>query len=374
MAPGTAPRLTDGPFVLLISDRPTERAALERAIALVMDCRSMAAGGTIPSTRPHLVVLDLPPARAADLDAALSYPGPPLPRLHLVRGDPAPAAPQLRQLPAAAPRQVVLATVFAMIEEASRASALRKRRLMERVTGATAIVTDLFDSAALGARLQQDDVERGTELVLAAVSEVGISTWLAEVWRHDIGVYQHTLGVAGHAATFGTKIGLSRTDHRLLVRSALLHDIGKSRIPVEILNKPGRLTPEELRLMQRHPDIGADMLRAQGAFEDTVIDVVQHHHERIDGKGLSARARRVGDQRPRADRGAVRRFLGPHRAPDVPALRHRGRGPGDHARQRRSAGPGPPAGFCARHARKRGPGGLNRCGRGIAATPRRVCG
>ena len=285
MAPGTAPRLTDGPFVLLISDRPTERAALERAIALVMDCRSMAAGGTIPSTRPHLVVLDLPPARAADLDAALSYPGPPLPRLHLVRGDPAPAAPQLRQLPAAAPRQVVLATVFAMIEEASRASALRKRRLMERVTGATAIVTDLFDSAALGARLQQDDVERGTELVLAAVSEVGISTWLAEVWRHDIGVYQHTLGVAGHAATFGTKIGLSRTDHRLLVRSALLHDIGKSRIPVEILNKPGRLTPEELRLMQRHPDIGADMLRAQGAFEDTVIDVVQHHHERIDGKG-----------------------------------------------------------------------------------------
>jgi putative nucleotidyltransferase with HDIG domain len=285
LALGSPSRFADGPFVLLISDRPSERAALERAISLVMDCRAIAPGAAIPAGRPHLLIQDLPPAHAARLEPALAYPGPPVPRLVLARGEPRRAAPNLRQLPAAASRQIVLANVFAMIEEATRSVELRHRRLHERVSGATALIAELFDSAALGARLHEADLDRGTELVLAAVSEVGIGDWLAEVWRHEIGVYQHTLGVAGHAATFGSQIGLGRADLRRLVRSALLHDIGKSRIPVEILNKPGPLDPEELRLMRRHPDIGADLLRAQGGFEEAVIDVVRHHHERLDGKG-----------------------------------------------------------------------------------------
>lgn len=289
LAVGPLPRFSASPFVLLISDRPTERAGLERAIALVMDCRAISPGAAVPHERPHLIILDLPPAQVARIEPALSYPGPRIPRLMLVRGEPAPAAPQIRQLPAVAARQVVLANAFAMIEEATRSAQVRERRLAEHVSQATALVAELFDSAALGARFQRADIDRGTELVLAAVSEVGIAAWLAEVWRHDIGVYQHTLGVAGHAATFGAQIGLGRADLARLVSSALLHDIGKSRIPTEILNKPGPLNPEELRLMQRHPDIGADLLRAQGGFEDAVIDVVRHHHERLDGKGYPDR-------------------------------------------------------------------------------------
>ncbi|MDP4002956.1 HD-GYP domain-containing protein [Methylobacterium sp. NEAU K] len=289
MALGSRSRASDGPFVLLISDRPFERAALERAIALVMDCHAIPAGAALPRTRPHLVILDLPPAQAAALEPALAHRGPPVPRLVLVRGEPATAAAHLRQLPAAAPRQLVLANVFAMIETATRSAEARQRRLTGRVSDATAIVAELFDSAALGAGLQRGDVERGTDLVLTAISEAGITAWLAEVWRHDFGVYQHTLGVAGHAATFGAQIGLGRIDLARLVRSALLHDIGKSRIPTEILNKPGPLDPEELRLMQRHPDIGADLLLAQGGFEDEVIEVVRHHHERLDGTGYPDR-------------------------------------------------------------------------------------
>lgn len=294
MALGTSLRTTNGPFVLLISDRPTERAALERAIALVMDCRAVPANAALPQGRPHLIVLDLHPAQAAALEPALTHRGLPVPRLVLVRGEPAKLAPHLRQLPAAAPRQVVLANVFAMIEAVTRSAETRRQKLVGQVSDATAIVSELFDSAALGAGLQRADVERGTDLVLAAVSEAGITAWLAEVWRHDVGVYQHTLGVAGHAASFGAQIGLGRVDLGRVVRAALLHDIGKCRIPGEILNKPGHLDPEELRLMQRHPVIGADLLRAQGTFEDEVIDVVLHHHERLDGSGypdrLSGRA------------------------------------------------------------------------------------
>nr|WP_091716061.1 HD-GYP domain-containing protein [Methylobacterium phyllostachyos] len=290
MALAATARSSDQPFVLLISDRPTERAALERAIALVMDCRALAPGMTIPAVRPHLVILDIPPDRIAALEPVLNFGRQPVPRLVLTRGEHlAPTNQHLRYLPAASPRQVVLANAFAMIEAATRSDETRRRRLQEIVTGATALVAELFDSAALGATLQRDDVDRGTELVLRAVSEVGIGSWLEAVWRHDIGVYQHTLGVAGHAATFGSQIGLGRSDLARLVRAALLHDIGKSRIPVEILNKPGPLTPEEFRLMQRHPEIGAALLLAQGEFEPEVIDVVRHHHERIDGKGYPDR-------------------------------------------------------------------------------------
>ena len=290
LALGAKARSSDQPFVLLISDRPTESAALERAIALVMDCRAIAPGAALPTARPHLIVLDVAPDRIATLEAALNVPRRPVPRLLLARGgQPAPAGPNVRYLPAATPRQTVLANVFAMIEEATRSDETRRRRLSENVSGATALVAELFDSAALGATLQRADVDRGTELVLAAVSEVGIGSWLDAVWRHDIGVYQHTLGVAGHAAIFGSQIGLGRSDLSRLVRSALLHDIGKSRIPVEILNKPGPLNPEEFRLMQRHPEIGAALLQAQGAFEPEVIDVVRHHHERLDGKGYPDR-------------------------------------------------------------------------------------
>ena len=285
MAPGALQRPSDEPFVLLISDRPSERAALERAVALVMDCRSAVGGDEIPAGRPHLVVLDLAPAQAAAIEPSLARRGPPVPRLVLLRGEPGPDAPHLRYLPAAAPRQIVLANVFAMIEAATRSVEARDRRIRARSEAATAIVAELFDSAALGAGLQRADVDRGTDIVLAAVSESGIAAWLAEIWRYEIGVYQHTLSVAGYAAAFGAQIGLGRGDLGRLVRAALLHDIGKSRIPVEILNKAGRLDAVELRLMRKHPDIGADLLVAQGGYEDAVIAVVRHHHERLDGGG-----------------------------------------------------------------------------------------
>ena len=56
LALGASSRFTDGPFVLLISDRPTERTALERAIALVMNCRAIPDGAPVPVERPHVIV------------------------------------------------------------------------------------------------------------------------------------------------------------------------------------------------------------------------------------------------------------------------------------------------------------------------------
>ncbi|WP_348644199.1 HD domain-containing phosphohydrolase [Methylobacterium sp. WL120] len=281
MAQGAPFPAMEDAFVLLITDRPDLRRTLARGIDLVMPCRTVSAwpeGGA----RPALVVIDLPAAGADAVraDTALT------PTLVLER-DAArrrPTSPILKTLPAATRREAILADAFAMIEVAIA----RTRVLDARSAAATTIVSEIFDSAALGAPFQPSEIDRGTEIVLAAVSEVGIGDWLATVWRHDAGVYQHTLGVAGYAAAFGGRVGLSRADRHRLTKAALLHDIGKARIPVEILNKPGRLTAEEMRLMRRHPEIGAGLLDAQGGFDPAIVEVVRHHHEKLDGTGYPA--------------------------------------------------------------------------------------
>lgn len=285
-------RIEDDPFVLLLSDRPSERSALARAIGHVITCRTAEVGEALPGGEPRLAVIDLDAAALATASSFLDQGAwRSVPRLVLARGGSRPVRlpGASRVLPAAAPRETVLAGIFAMIEAATRDARARGRKLHEQGAAATALVADLFDSAALGARIDPASVEQGTEIVLQAVSEVGIRTWLDIVWRHDVGVYQHTLSVAGYAAAFGATLGLNGGDQGRLARAALLHDIGKSRIPAEILNKPGRLSPEEWRLMCRHPVIGADLLVAQGGVEPAVIDVVRHHHERIDGIGYPDR-------------------------------------------------------------------------------------
>ncbi len=288
MADGARLHEEDDAFVLLLSDRPAERQVLARAIDLALGCRPLAPGEPLPTCPARLAVIDLDAAALAEtaplLDRGAWHA---VPRLVLARIGcrPIRLPPGSRVLPAAATRETVLATAFAMIEAAAGDVRARGRRLHARAAAATALVADLFDSAALGARIDPAAVEQGTEIVVETVAEAGIRTWLDVVWRHDAGVYQHTLGVAGFAAAFGASMRLGAADHRRFARAALLHDIGKSRIPGEILNKPGRLSPEEWRLMQRHPVIGADLLLAQGDTDPPVVEVVRHHHERLDGAG-----------------------------------------------------------------------------------------
>ncbi len=283
------PPLTSDTYVLLVSDRPTERAALARAITFVIPCLSLGPGDAPGRGRPVFAILDLAPTALRDWIARLDSHVPPVTRLVLSRGDGVPQDDHTASVPATTPRKAILTKAFASIETATRLAALRARRLHERAQAAKGLVADLFDCAAIGGTLARADVERGTDLVLAAISEDGISAWLAELWRHDASVYEHTLSVAGLCAAFGTRIGLCRNDLARVARAGLLHDLGKARIPKEILDKPGRLDANEVKLMQRHPEIGATFLTAQGGFDPEVIDVVLHHHERLDGTGYPDR-------------------------------------------------------------------------------------
>ena len=83
---------------------------------------------------------------------------------------------------------------------------------------------------------------------------------------------------------------LTETDIAIITTASSLHDIGKIRIPEEILNKPGRLTDEEFKIMKTHSELGAAIIRDMHFLEDnplvhTAWEICRWHHERWDGKG-----------------------------------------------------------------------------------------
>ena len=285
--------MTQDAFVLLVTDSVDRTRLLARGIERVLPCRYATPDDRFPSDRPLLVVVDVDterPENAACAEALIrrARTGG-IACLHLSRDAKMSAsradAPLLRVMAAGAARATVFAAMLEMIDLGTRAWVARKRRLEARASKATGIVTRLFDTAGAGRPLSSAEADSGTEAVMEAVSDVGIRSWLDIVWKHDALVYQHTLSVAGFAAAFGAQIGLSGADRHRLAKAALLHDIGKSRIPVEILNKPGPLEGEEARIMRTHAALGADLLLAQGGFDPAVIDVVRHHHEKLDGSG-----------------------------------------------------------------------------------------
>lgn len=143
----------------------------------------------------------------------------------------------------------------------------------------------IFGAAAGGEAVERAVVEQATDAVMAAIGDGGIRQWLDVVWTYDDATYQHCMLVTGLAAAFARSLQFADGDQKLLVRGALLHDVGKAKIPLAILNKPGRLTDEELAVMRTHATAGYELLREQRQYGTDVLEVVLRHHELLDGSG-----------------------------------------------------------------------------------------
>src|SRR5450830_1405259 len=95
---------------------------------------------------------------------------------------------------------------------------------------------------------------------------------------------EHSEGVARLSRALGERLGLSERRCEMLELAGLLHDLGKLRVPDELLDKPGRLTPEEYAVMKRHSFDTYSILRTIHGLEDVALWAAQHH-ERVDGSG-----------------------------------------------------------------------------------------
>jgi putative nucleotidyltransferase with HDIG domain len=153
----------------------------------------------------------------------------------------------------------------------------------------------LTDTLFSGLAITPDIADTGTDLIVEAVQETSVHDWVLAVQRFDDVTHQHCLLVAGLAVAFSSALGLGPNARHHLAKAALLHDVGKTKIPTAILNKPGRLDEAELAVMRTHPAEGYAML-AGGGFDASLLAVVRSHHEMLDGSGYPDKLR--GDQIP----------------------------------------------------------------------------
>lgn len=193
--------------------------------------------------------------------------------------------------PAVAARllQLAVARIYG-VDERMRAAVLGAQ-------GACAALANIFEAANAGTRIDRQMVEAGTRAVLEAIEHGGIANWLDAVRAYDDRIYQHSLMVAGLAAAFASTLGFPAGDRLRLTRAALVHDVGKAKIPISILRKAGRLEPYEVSIVRTHASLGYQMLKDAGVSDPAMLDVARSHHERLDGSGYpeGLRGDEIGD-------------------------------------------------------------------------------
>jgi putative nucleotidyltransferase with HDIG domain len=173
----------------------------------------------------------------------------------------------------------------AQIEEAEAAEESNAADSAPQMDEGVAAFASMFSDVRRGRPLKLVDAKQATSKIITRVGQEGLSNWLDEVRRYHEGTFQHCLLVTGVAVAFGLDVGFSGGDVSRLGMAATLHDIGKARIPLSILDKPGRLDPEEEEIIRRHPAIGYDLLKNVSGITPEILDGVRHHHEYLDGSG-----------------------------------------------------------------------------------------
>lgn len=220
--------------------------------------------------------LDVEVAATCGTQAESVVPGAP-PSQEPAAEPPAPEPPE----PAAKPRKVRTTSVTAQV--GIEAEVVRARRIFE---DGRDMVEAMFRNVRLGRTV---DTEAAMPLVEAINDSVlrhpQALISVARLKTADDYTYLHSMAVAGLMSGLARQLGLPEAQVVEAAMGGLLHDMGKAVTPLEILNKPGRLTNEEMDVMRQHPLDGHRLLVAGGVQNAVVLEIALHHHERMDGSG-----------------------------------------------------------------------------------------
>lgn len=149
------------------------------------------------------------------------------------------------------------------------------------------------ETVGLGVVLIDITERRKSETALAALTEAAVDAIAAATEARDPYTAGHQRRVAELSVAIATEIGVDRHDIEGVRIAAKIHDVGKLRMPSEILNKPGQLSRNELGLLREHARAGFDIVQGID-FPWPIADMILQHHERIDGSGYPSQL--VGDE------------------------------------------------------------------------------
>ena len=207
-------------------------------------------------------------------------------------------------IPAAASKEQVEAKVDAELMETAAATGtpvqimpVKKVAMTEEVKRAAKIcengkaaVVSMFQEVRMGKAISAEAAgELVDEISSSVARNPGALISLARLKTADDYTYMHSVAVCALMVVLARQLNLDEKQIRDAGMSGLLHDLGKAMMPMEVLNKPGKLTDEEFRIIKSHPEEGHRLLVEGGSASATVLDVCIHHHEKVDGSGYPHR-------------------------------------------------------------------------------------
>jgi HD-GYP domain-containing protein (c-di-GMP phosphodiesterase class II) len=176
----------------------------------------------------------------------------------------------------AAPKEEV--TRVSMAEEVQRAAKICAK--------SKEAVVSMFQEVRMGKAVDHEAAGALVEEISNSVlRNPGALISLARLKTADDYTYMHSVAVCALMVALSHQLDLDEKSTREAGMAGLLHDLGKAVMPMEVLNKPGKLTDEEFRIIKSHPVEGHRLLVEGGAVGDIPLDVCLYHHEKVDGSG-----------------------------------------------------------------------------------------
>ncbi len=221
------------------------------------------------------------PEKGLDVSADAAAPPTPAPALATVEAAPAPAL--LPAEPASRPAAPRMSTP---VPPPSRSFADEMRTATAVCNKGRAQVQKMFGEARLGRAIDAESLmPLVQEISDSVIRSPGAIVSLARLKTQDDYSYMHSVAVCALMVALGRELGFDEEQCRTAGTAGLLHDVGKALMPLDILNKPGKLTDQEFDVMRSHPVRGHELLlEARGAVPEA-MEVCLHHHERFDGGG-----------------------------------------------------------------------------------------
>jgi putative nucleotidyltransferase with HDIG domain len=159
-------------------------------------------------------------------------------------------------------------------------------RAREIANKARTLAFTIMDDVRLGRSLPTTEAKAAVaDMVESVIRNPDALVCLAQLKKRDEYTVMHSMRVCILALTFGRHLDFTARELNLLGLGALLHDVGKMKIPEHILNKPDRLTPEEFEIIKTHVPHGVAILESHPGIPAESIEVARSHHERYNGAG-----------------------------------------------------------------------------------------
>lgn len=169
------------------------------------------------------------------------------------------------------------------------------RKAMGVYRVARSITKGILETVALQGVINTEEAEATVkDCVSSVIRNPDALAWMSRMRDADEYTAEHSLNVCIYAISFGRHLGMTEEALFSIGMCGLLHDVGKMRVPQDIVNKPGGLSDREFNAMKAHTTHGRNLLMASPGVPSAVVDVAYSHHERMDGEGYPRKIKASG--------------------------------------------------------------------------------